>query len=662
MTQETKDEVLLGEILSICSKEAQNGNNILKKLTNDSKIHLLEKHTKLGVFMKIHDNYFDSTPNGIYITKKEQATKILNKPVKLDISMLNLFLKHFDSEKWILLSLAFEWLTKEQKSIMITGYDGILKFVEHNSTIFEINRNSKALEIRLKKSFVKEMKDSNLLNEVFEICSEEDLDTNKILSKLEPDSRAHLLKKYNTLDYFMQVHSDYFISSEKQEREVEKKPEKKKYQRFLYSIDFETDVNTPIEIGCVKIQANTGRVVDYFHEFINPGHIQRNQGSEWVSKNIHGLPYYGMKQLSNKSIKTIWNDFLNFIDYEIDPNRILFAKGKKTENNVINWFKKETNWTENLRVKDLFEIVQFYDPSLSRDKAMQIELQATRYLESVRKCKHHSTLNPLFHCALEDAYANAIFIQHGIEKSFSHFLTMGNFKRKSINESKRPSKSGSKKPVESIELKEEIQIETQKESKLSSEKEINNLIEKMEKMELKSKVEESTRKETKKESQNNLKKGFEIIELFEPQIRTIPPIQINENEVLELLKILPQKYFDFFHDKEINDLVDIEMDFNRIPKAHFFQKKKLIISEEPVTKEDIEYVTKNLNILPNNRTGIEKFLHRISIIRSIEDEIIGITLRVGKPIVGIANVISDILDEKKSILFLGPPGNEFSLF
>jgi stage III sporulation protein SpoIIIAA len=31
-------------------------------------------------------------------------------------------------------------------------------------------------------------------------------------------------------------------------------------------------------------------------------------------------------------------------------------------------------------------------------------------------------------------------------------------------------------------------------------------------------------------------------------------------------------------------------------------------------------------------------------------------LRVGKPIVGIANVISDILDEKKSILFLGPPG------
>jgi hypothetical protein len=68
--------------------------------------------------------------------------------------------------------------------------------------------------------------------------------------------------------------------------------------------------------------------------------------------------------------------------------------------------------------------------------------------------------------ALEDAYANAIFIQHGIEKSFSQFLIKDRIKRVSIMESK-------------ILLK---------------------------------------------------------IEPFETQIRNIPPIKINENEVLELLK------------------------------------------------------------------------------------------------------------------------------
>jgi hypothetical protein len=201
----------------------------------------------------------------------------------------------------------------------------------------------------------------------------------------------------------------------------------------------------------------------------------------------------------------------------------------------------------------------------------------------------------------------------------------------------RVKKSGEKvlKPTKEspkIEIKSQPKIETKQESKSEIKLETKTI----------SKESSTLKKESKK-----------------TQIRNIPIIKINENEVLELLKILPQKYFEFFHDKELNDLIDIEMDFNRIPKAHFFQKPKMRISEEPVTKEDIEYVTKNLNILPSNRSGIEKYLHRISVIRSIENEIIGITLRVGKPIVGIANIISDILDEKKSILFLGPPGIEF---
>jgi hypothetical protein len=196
--------------------------------------------------------------------------------------------------------------------------------------------------------------------------------------------------------------------------------------------------------------------------------------------------------------------------------------------------------------------------------------------------------------------------------------------------------------------------------------ETNNAIrlkkdEKIMKPEKKFTVEENPKIETKidlKETKGSLKQNGTIDKTYkEKEIRNIPILKINESEVLELLKILPQKYFEFFHDQEIKNLVDIEMDLNRFPKAHFSDKRNLRISEDLVTMKEIEYVTQNLNILPNNRSGIERFLHRISVIKSIEDDIIGVTLRVGKPIVGLANIISDILDEKKSILFLGPPGN-----
>ena len=146
------------------------------------------------------------------------------------------------------------------------------------------------------------------------------------------------------------------------------------------------------------------------------------------------------------------------------------------------------------------------------------------------------------------------------------------------------------------------------------------------------------------------------IESFEKKMIQLKKLEIDEKEVWKLLEILPQKYFDFFEDQNLMDLIDIEMDFNRIPKAHFFKSSPKRISEELVTMEDIEHITQYLDILPNNRTGIDRYLHRISVIRGMSNEIIGITLRVGKPIVGNSQIIYDILDEKKSILFLGPPG------
>jgi hypothetical protein len=129
-----------------------------------------------------------------------------------------------------------------------------------------------------------------------------------------------------------------------------------------------------------------------------------------------------------------------------------------------------------------------------------------------------------------------------------------------------------------------------------------------------------------------------------------------KEEINALVELLPRKYVEVLYSEDLNHLIEVEMDFNRTPKAHFFKNRIVKLSKDLVTMEEIQQVTGKLKILPNNRSGIEKHLHRISVIKSSSNEIIGVTLRIGKPFYGISNALKDILDSKKSILFLGRPG------
>jgi hypothetical protein len=155
---------------------------------------------------------------------------------------------------------------------------------------------------------------------------------------------------------------------------------------------------------------------------------------------------------------------------------------------------------------------------------------------------------------------------------------------------------------------------------------------------------------------DELDQQFQEINLNSDQYSFEEKMKENDQEIKVLIDHLPQKYLTILNTLDLEHLVEIEMDFNRLPKAHFFKSRIVKISDDLVTMEDIQYITKSLKILPNNRSGIEKYLHRISVIKSLEDVIIGITLRVGKPIYGISLALKDILDSKKSILFLGAPG------
>ncbi|XP_073041496.1 protein SEEDLING PLASTID DEVELOPMENT 1 [Primulina eburnea] len=109
------------------------------------------------------------------------------------------------------------------------------------------------------------------------------------------------------------------------------------------------------------------------------------------------------------------------------------------------------------------------------------------------------------------------------------------------------------------------------------------------------------------------------------------------------------------HD-EIRELIEVVMDLGRKPIARF-PSGDWIISEETVKLEDLRHaISKVGEFSDDNRSGIDRSLHRISAIRNRKTQIIGLTCRVGRAISGSAEIIHDLVEDGGSILVIGPPG------
>ncbi|GAU50118.1 hypothetical protein TSUD_408630 [Trifolium subterraneum] len=76
-----------------------------------------------------------------------------------------------------------------------------------------------------------------------------------------------------------------------------------------------------------------------------------------------------------------------------------------------------------------------------------------------------------------------------------------------------------------------------------------------------------------------------------------------------------------------------------------------------VTVKELEYAEGAVGDFGNdNRAGIEGTLHRISAIRSRNGGIVGLTCRIGRAVTGHIDMVYDLLQYGKSILFVGRPG------
>ena len=108
--------------------------------------------------------------------------------------------------------------------------------------------------------------------------------------------------------------------------------------------------------------------------------------------------------------------------------------------------------------------------------------------------------------------------------------------------------------------------------------------------------------------------------------------------------------------RQISNLVEVVIDLGRLPEARF-TNGTLTLSNQEVSIKDIQHVLSGLGRFgDDNRAGIERTLHRFSVIRDREGEPVGLTCRVGRAVFGSVKLIQNLIESNKSVLILGRPG------
>ena len=104
------------------------------------------------------------------------------------------------------------------------------------------------------------------------------------------------------------------------------------------------------------------------------------------------------------------------------------------------------------------------------------------------------------------------------------------------------------------------------------------------------------------------------------------------------------------------ELLEIVMDFGRRAEARL-PDRALLLGDHVVDRADLAHVLGRVSPLSDdNRAGVERTLHRISAIRNRKAEVIGLTLRVGRAVVGTIDMLRDLVENGRNLLLLGRPG------
>ncbi|MFC1944390.1 R3H domain-containing nucleic acid-binding protein [Chloroflexota bacterium] len=124
-----------------------------------------------------------------------------------------------------------------------------------------------------------------------------------------------------------------------------------------------------------------------------------------------------------------------------------------------------------------------------------------------------------------------------------------------------------------------------------------------------------------------------------------------------LLDVLPPHISGPLGEREDRgELLEVVIDLGREPEARY-QGHQIVLGAKEASAEDIGYVVSRIGAFgDDNRAGIERTLHRISALRNRKGDIVGLSCRVGRAVLGTINIIEDLVQSVRSILLLGRPG------
>ena len=133
------------------------------------------------------------------------------------------------------------------------------------------------------------------------------------------------------------------------------------------------------------------------------------------------------------------------------------------------------------------------------------------------------------------------------------------------------------------------------------------------------------------------------------------PQQITDN-LDQLLAVLPPDIRAAILPDERGQLMEIILDLGRLPEARF-RRDYRYLRDTPITHDELKSVETKLGAFgDDNRAGIAATLHRISAIRNRRGGIVGLTLRVGRAVSGIVDILRDLIASGQSVLLMGRPG------
>ncbi len=129
------------------------------------------------------------------------------------------------------------------------------------------------------------------------------------------------------------------------------------------------------------------------------------------------------------------------------------------------------------------------------------------------------------------------------------------------------------------------------------------------------------------------------------------------DDVEALLALIPPWIAGGIAPQDPRHIEEIVMDLGRPSRIRFRNGAPPLMLPGEVSRGDLQYVLGRVTrFRDDNRTGIERSLHRIACVRDRYHEIVGFTFRAGWTLEGAGRPIADLLATGRNILVVGPPG------